>query len=130
MSSDRLRAQLKSNKLKRFQSGDALASAQRTPILVMNLHIVNCTKLCPIHMSEDAAVDDQVGVALRRASSPKIWVTNPSVARPNPQQRLNIVAENRADVIGLLLECLDAGLPGRAPHRMATDEGAQPAPAA
>ena len=34
VSSDRSRAQLKSNKLKRFQSRDALASAQRIPIRV------------------------------------------------------------------------------------------------
>ena len=33
---------------------------------LMNLHIVNCTKLCPIRMSEDGLVDDNVGVALRR----------------------------------------------------------------
>ena len=37
--------------------------------------------------------------------------------------------ENRQDVIGLLLEHLDAGLPARAPHRMKRDEGAQAAPA-
>ena len=33
-------------------------------VRLMNLHIANCTKLCPIHMSEDASVDDAVGVAL------------------------------------------------------------------
>ena len=95
----------------------------------MNLHIVNYTKLCPIRMSEDAAIDDQVGIALRRASSRKIWATNPSVTRARPQQRLHVVIESRVDVIRLLLEHLDAGLPGRAPHLERADEGPQAAPA-
>ena len=38
-------------------------------VRLMNLHIVNCTKLCPIRMSEDAMVDDNVGIALRRAQA-------------------------------------------------------------
>ena len=82
-----------------------------------------------IRMSEDAAIDDQVGIALRRGSSRKIWVTNPTIARARPQQRLHIVIESRVDVIRLLLECLDAGLPGRAPHLERADEGPQAAPA-
>ena len=97
---------------------------------VMNLHIVNCTKLAPICMSEDALVDDNVGIALRRSQSDRIWATNPRSTRANPKPRLEIVAENRPNVIALLLECLDAGHPGGAPHRMSADEGAQPAPAA
>ena len=96
---------------------------------LMNLHIVNYTKLCPIRMSEDAAVDDQVGVALRNGSSRKIWATNPSIARGRPQQRVHIVIESRADVTRLLLEYLDAGTPGRAPHLERADEGPQAAPA-
>ena len=96
---------------------------------LMNLHIVNYTKLCPIRMSEDAAIDDQVGIALRRASSRKIWVTNPTTTRGRPQQRLHIVIESRADVVRLLLEHLDAGMPGRAPHLERVDEGPEAAPA-
>ena len=34
---------------------------------LMNLPIVNCTKLCPIHMSENALVDNAV------AKSPFVW---------------------------------------------------------
>ena len=80
-------------------------------------------------MSEDAAVDDQVGIALRRASSRKIWATNPTITRGRPQQRLHIVIESRANVIRLLLEYLDAGIPGRAPHLERVDEGPEAAPA-
>ena len=43
---------------------------------VMNPHIVNCAKLAPILMSEDALVDDNVGIALRRSQSARIWATN------------------------------------------------------